>query len=119
MAIISAYWISMIFQTHPLIVDWNVVLDICSTLWATICCIVRLPMDWPMMPTDPTWDAPVRSGNIRTRANVNANGNNNDNNLYGNSNHHQSSELYDALNAAVAASSSAGDSVEPGDYGKH
>ncbi|XP_060648725.1 pro-corazonin [Drosophila nasuta] len=67
----------------------------------------------------PDLDAPVRSGNIRTRANANANGNNNDNNLYGNSNHHQSSELYDALNAAVAASSSAGDSVEPGDYGKH
>ncbi|XP_034486864.1 pro-corazonin [Drosophila innubila] len=60
----------------------------------------------------------MRNMNIRTRPHANAN-NNNDNNLYGNSNHHQSSELYDALNAAVAASSPGGDSVDTSDYGKH
>ncbi|KAM8706964.1 hypothetical protein ACLKA7_011123 [Drosophila subpalustris] len=63
----------------------------------------------------PDSEPEVRNVNIRSRANAN----NNDNNLYGNSNRHQSSELYDALNAAVAAPTLGGDSVEPGDYGKH
>ncbi|KAH8408005.1 hypothetical protein KR222_010716 [Zaprionus bogoriensis] len=66
---------------------------------------------------------PVRGLNLRSRttssSSSNNNSNNNDNSLYGNSvNHRQSSELYEALNAAVAASGQGGESVEPNDYGK-
>lgn len=71
---------------------------------------------------------PVRSLNLRSRTSAssssngssNNNNNNNENGLYSNSiNHRQSSELYEALNAAVAASAPVGESVEPNDYGKH
>lgn len=71
----------------------------------------------------------VRGLNLRARTsagssngssnNLNLNSNNNENGLFGNSiNHRQSSELYEALNAAVAASAPVGESVEPNDYGK-